>query len=437
MSDHFEKSREANELRKSGKFREALVIYKELAKNDSDSFAAAGLLHCLRKQGLFEEALLLCDDLLRRHKASEWCRNEVIWTLIQGKLEKLDESATVEKTVAVAEGILELTPKDNSTKWRIVRRVLKAAKSQRRWDIISKWIDKVNPDELSAEPMKDESGREGWCDQAIWHNHHIRSMIEIGDKEQAILLSQTAFKRFPRQSKFFKRLEAVAAVRLSRLSEAERIYSDLCSTSRPDWWILHEHAQVLRKLRKPDEALILMCKAAVSQKKLDILVSLFFDIGFLCSELRLKEEARNHLLLCKFVREEKGWPIPQSIDQALSNLNNKLVKFACPKDLKDSLEACKAFWFRTLGIHEDPRLQSLKGKKIRQTLLGRLILGHSERAFCFIFSENGDSFFCLKNDLPKDVTDGATLVFDAIPSFDKKKNKESWKAINIRLAQST
>ena len=148
------------------------------------------------------------------------------------------------------------------------------------------------------------------------------------------MLSRTAFKLFPRQSKFFKRLEAVAAVRLSRLSEAERIYSDLCSTSRPDWWILHEHAQVLRKLRRPDEALILMCKAAVSHKKLDSLVSLFFDIGFLCSELRLKEEARNHLLLCKFVRKEKGWPIPQSIDQALSNLNNELESLLAIMTLK-------------------------------------------------------------------------------------------------------
>jgi hypothetical protein len=43
-----------------------------------------------------------------------------------------------------------------------------------------------------------------------------------------------------------------------------------------------------------------------------------------------------------------------------------------------------------------------------------------------------DIHFCLKKDLPKNIIDGATLNFDAIPSFDKKRNKESWKAINIR-----
>jgi len=60
------------------------------------------------------------------------------------------------------------------------------------------------------------------------------------------------------------------------------------------------------------------------------------------------------------------------------------------------------------------------------------MLGPPERMFCFIVSKTGDSYFCFKADLPEDITDKAILVFDAIPSFDKKKNKQSWKAINIR-----
>ena len=432
MSDHFEKSREANELRKGGQIEKALVLYRELSKDGHDPFVAAGLLHCLRKQGLFDEALPLCDDMLQQHAASDWCRNEVIWTLIQGKLERLNELVGVEETASIAESILTLHPKQNATRWRILRRVLKVAKLRNRWDIVTQWIDRINADELSTAPMKDDLGKEGWCDQAIWYNYRVRSMIETGDKEEAISLAQTAIDRFPQQSKFFKRLKALAALRLARLGEADQIYSNLSNSGRPDWWVLHEHAQVLRELRKPEEALRLMCKAALSHKKLDSLVSLFANIGFLCSELQLKEEARNHLLLCKYVSEEQGWSIPRSINMALSNLDSELGQLAFPTDLKDSLTACKTIWFRILGVHDDPRVLSLKRKKIRQTLRGKLILGNSERSFCFISSEGGDSYFCLKSDLPKEITDGTTLVFDAIPSFDKKKNKESWKAVNIR-----
>jgi hypothetical protein len=85
----------------------------------------------------------------------------------------------------------------------------KSCKLRNRWDIVSKWIERVNPDELSTKPMKDERGRDGWCEQAIWHNFRIRSEIEVGDKQQAIVAAQRAIGLFPQQAKFFKRLEAL------------------------------------------------------------------------------------------------------------------------------------------------------------------------------------------------------------------------------------
>lgn len=60
------------------------------------------------------------------------------------------------------------------------------------------------------------------------------------------------------------------------------------------------------------------------------------------------------------------------------------------------------------------------------------MMRQSEKPFCFIASDNGDSYFCLKADLPQDIADGAVLAFDAVPSFDKKKNRRSWKAVNVR-----
>jgi len=118
-------------------------------------------------------------------------------------------------------------------------------------------------------------------------------------------------------------------------------------------------------------------------------------------------------------------------------LDKELANPAFPTNLNDCLGVCRRFWFRILGVQDDPRVQSLKGKKIREAITGKLILGHSERPFCFISSAGGESFFCLKSDLPKEITDGATLVFDVIPSFDKKKNNESWKAVNIRSVGNT
>jgi tetratricopeptide (TPR) repeat protein len=435
MSDRIARSRVANEFRKSGELPKAMELYRELVMEDgSDPFAAAGLLHCLRKQGLFTEALQSCEKILKQHQSSDWCRNEVIWTLIQGRLEQCDESTPLVEITSVAEKILSLGPQDNISRWRIVRYVLKAAKARTKWDIILEWTNRVESDALSTVPMKDDLGRDGWSDQAVWYNLKIRSMIESGEKEQAIVFARTAIERFPRQSTFFRRLEALATLRLSRLTEAERIYRGICNTGRPEWWILHEYARLLQELGKPHEALRLMCKAAVSHKKLPLLVTLFSDIGFLCSTLHQTEHATHHFQLCRSIRQEQGWSIPHSIEMALISVDNDPNQVS--PGLKESLAKCRVFWLMTLGVQDDRSVRSLKNKKIISGLQGKLQLGDPKKPFCFIFAEKGESYFCLKNDLPVEMVDGALLSFDVIPSFDKKKNKESWRAINIRFTQS-
>lgn len=431
-NNRFEMSREANELRRNGEFEKALVLYRELSKDESDPYAAAGLLHCLRKLRLFEEALPLFGEATQKHMELDWYRNEVIWTLIQGKLRTLDESTPIDEVASVAESILVLEPKDPVTKWRIVHRVLKTAKLHKQWNLISRWIERIKIDELSTIPMKDDRGHDGWCDQAIWYNFRVRSGIEVGNKEEAILIALRASNLFHQQGKFFKRLEALANFRLGRLVEAEGLYNNLDGAGRADWWILHEHAQVLRELGNLPKALTLMCKAALSNKKLVSLVSLFSDIGFLCQEMKLKGDARNHLVLYKYIREEQGWSISQTINSALVKLDNELPEVALPVDLKSALTACRKFWLQTVGVHEEFREPSLKYRGIRKLLRGKLTMGPTDRPFCFILSDNRESYFCRKSALPTGTPDGAPLQFDAIPSFDKKKNRESWKAVNIR-----
>lgn len=412
--------------------KKALPLYRELSKDNSDSYSAAGLLQCLRKLHLFDEALPLCITANQTYLALPWYRNEVIWTLIQGKLQKLHESATVDEVVTAAELILALEPKGTAAKWSIVRRILKVAKLRNRWDIVSKWLERVIPDELSTTPMKDDRGRDGWCEQAIWHNFRIRSEIEVGDRQQAIVGAQRAIGLFPQQAKFFKRLEALANFRLRRLVEAELLYGELSSGGRKDWWILNEHAHVLRELGKAQEALALMCKAALSNNKLELLVSLFSDIGFLCHKTELKQDARNHLVLCKCIRDEQGWSIPQTVSSTIAELDRESSGLAGPKDRDGALIECRKFWRRTVGAQHDSREPSLRSREVKKMLKGKLKMGPPERPYCFLFSDTRESFFCRKSDLPAGVTDGVMLEFDAMPSFDKKKNQESWKAINVR-----
>lgn len=430
MVNRIDRSREANILRKSKEYQKALDIYWQLEEEQTDEFIAAGLLHCLRKLKLYDEATQALNKYSKQNFKLDWYNNEVIWTLIQGKLERSIEELSLNEMVSIANQILSLNPTDISSKWRVVSRVLKKAKLQNRWDIIDQWISQINYNDLSTDPII--SGEErGWSDQAVWYNYFIPLKIKKKEFEQAISLAESAAKEFRYQSKFFLRFKAIAYIKMEKITEAKYVYKQLCNTPNPEWWLLQDYARVLRDSGEIKDSLKLMCKAAEKNKRLQSLVAVFADIGFICMDLDKHEEARDHLLLCKLVRLDQGWSVPDSVAQAIQKFESSEVsKKKSPVMIKDLLNDCRKFWITTIG-KPDERTEVKK----RRSLQGKLELGRSDRPYCFIKTDNGDSYFCSKQSLPKNITDKAEVIFDAVPSYDKKKQKNSWKATHVRYAE--
>jgi len=179
MINSTEQKQKANDLRKAKNFEEALLLYRNLWKETGDKFDGAGLLHCLRKLGLFDEATVLADELIDKYPDFDWCRREVIWTLISGTLYKLEETEPLEKVLQTAQEIMELNP-DDLAKKMVVFKVLKSAKSSNHWKIVNEWVVNIDPASLSTEPMTDSSGRKGWSDQSLWYNYRINGLIQKG-----------------------------------------------------------------------------------------------------------------------------------------------------------------------------------------------------------------------------------------------------------------
>jgi len=431
MTNLTEQKQKATELRKAGDFEEALLLYRNLWEETRDKYDGSGLLHCLRKLELFDEAIVLADELIVKYPDFEWCRKEVIWTYIQGILYKFNEEESLENVAEMAKRIMSFNPDGLAAKM-IVFKVLKSAKSSNHWNTVNEWVIKIDPDSLNLKPMINGSGREGWCDQSLWYNYRIKGLIEKGDKKEAINMVDEILDRFPKQRKFFLRLKANANHLLGKLPESEKIYQNLCSGYKPDWWILHEYANVVRDIGRREDALKLMYQAASSHSKLESLVSLFVNIGMLCMEMEKYEEARAHLVLCKYVRNEKKWTVSESIIKNVNDLNKLIGNDKAPSSIKEALSICQSEWRKLIGKENDSKDLSYKNRKVKKGLFGKVNLGHSDRPYCFINAKGNQSFFCYKSDLPPNIIEGDEVTFDAIPSFDKKKNKESWKASNIQ-----
>lgn len=419
---------EAKRLRQDKKFTEALPLYEELWNQTGAPFDGAGLLNCLRKLKRFDKAIPFAEEVVKKFPDVQWVKNETIWTYIEGKLNKLEENATLNEIIDIADSIMDLKPEGYAAKLAVFK-VLKAAKAAGDWKIVNEWTAKLNPEVLNTAPMTDEEGREGWCDQSLWYNYKAKALIETGKPELVLGFIDEVVNKFPRQKKFFLRLKALSHHRLGNISDAQNIYKGLCDARRPDWWLLHEYARVLLDKSEKQDALKIMCQAADSHKKLEGMVTLFKEIGLLFKEIGQPKEARAHLLLSSLIRSEQGWSIPESMSHIISELNLVLNNEKAPVNIREALNLCREIWNNVLGIKVDRTLT--RDRKPKRGLTGKVLLGKPSVSFCFIRGKENVSYFCQKSDLPAGIVDGEEVNFTALPSFDKKKNTESWRAVDI------
>lgn len=94
---------EANNLRQGKKYKEAIPLYEKAWAEAGDQYDGAGLLQCLRKSGDIEKAIPLAEELVEKYPDFSWVKNEAIWTLISGQLNKLHEDASLKVIVVGAQ----------------------------------------------------------------------------------------------------------------------------------------------------------------------------------------------------------------------------------------------------------------------------------------------------------------------------------------------
>lgn len=419
-----ERKQLANFYRKKGDFDKAIPLYENLWRETADPFDGTGLLCCYRKKKLFDKAIPLAEELCKGHTELTWAAREICWTFVQGRLQTFDESTPIKKVVEVADTVLQYSP-DFLAKKLAVFRVLKCAKNKNDWDTIGNWIDRIESDNLSTEPVHFKSGREGWSDLCLWHNYKTNLLLEkeaFGKaKEQAVI----AEEKCPRQRLFFLRLQAQALVGLNDTQSALRLYEELCNKRHPEWWLLHEYGRLLKMEGETDKALHILCRAALSNLKLEMMVKLFSDLAGIFYEREDHEQAIAHCYLEKHIRSEKGWPIPSSLLTRINTLDGKIVGNSASLTKQKALSLCQSFWERICGSDRSGT------RKKKKALIGELTIPIN-RPFCFVNTKDGLSAICFSKEIADDLVSGDTVIFDAIPSFDKKKNREAWKAINVR-----
>ena len=421
MSSVYDKKSLANEYRQAQNYSSSLEIYRELWHETNDDYDFAGLIHCLRKLERYEEAISLIENLHTNFVQCNWANNEVVWTLIKGKLQKINGD-DLEETVELAKKILLFNPEFLPLKL-VVFKVLKSAKENKAWDVIGEWVVKINPNNLDEKPKELFDGKSGWSEKAIWYNCLIKYQIETGLFKEAIESFSKVVNVFPAQNKFFQRLGAKAYFENGNTSQAEKLYLELCSKKYPDWWVLQEYSLIKKEQGLIHESKLLLEKAALGKGKDSAKVNLFYDLALLYEELDQLKFSWLHIELAKKLREKEGWNIPSSLMD-----NPHLAEYAEDyNSLKELKSKCQAIWEENTRVKKKYSLPKQKNK------VGTIHKLPTDRPFCFIAAEDKKSYFCHADELPDHAMNGCKFIFDLVPTYDKKKKQESYKAINVRV----
>jgi len=283
--------------------------------------------------------------------------------------------------------------------------------------------------------MQLEDGREGWSQQGLWYLYRITALVESDRSSEAFPFLEFALEHFPKQKKLFLRLRAQANTETGNKEEAIADYENLCNVRRPDWWILKEYADLLASLNRKEEALNIMYYAAQTRQDFGLMVGLFEAMGDLLYTLGNKERAALHYQLTKLIREENGWKISPSLSEKLAELQSAGIPV--PDTYNETFHECKNIWRleteKTNNTHPD---HSHHKDTLKRDVRGKIFFGRPDQPFCFINLEEGESVFCYKDILPPGINHGDIVILDARPSWDQKKNKQGWKAQNVRLKNS-
>lgn len=419
----------ANELRKSGNYLEALQLYKsKWDQNQGNEFDAAGILHCLRKLKLPSEGLSFASSIPPQFFSLGWINLEMSWTIADQVANLSEKSLPLENIDHEAEKILEFEAAEQAVN-KIAFELMKSAKENKKWDILLKWVNVVNPASLSREGLILPDGKKGWSFLGRWTNYKITALIETGSAEESVQLSKAAIDNFPNHKKFFAYNLFRAYSKLEDYENAEKAFNDLRIITRPDFYMFHEYGMMLVNSGKIDEGIHYLIKSVKGSQKPEYLVGYYADLGDAFKKIGKNDEARIHYLLAASVRVKNNWSIPPKLQESLDNMQIDSVGV----NIDELISNCNDCWMKYSNNVNGFKKQISEEKPLETDVEGIIYLGIESRDYFFINPPDSEGIIGFKNELTENFKDRSQVIFDIVPSFNKKRNEWSSKAINVRL----
>jgi tetratricopeptide (TPR) repeat protein len=430
VSDYNELKREAESLRKANNHQMALTAYEKLLnlyENQCNEWEHWGYAHSLYKLKRYKEALSALRNAYVKFQNSPKIRNLYAWSIYQTEINKKIDNEEI--YIKAAKAIFKLAKQsDEYSPYTItVLKLLDHFKQKPNYpsETILQLTELLSPNELSTKTLSytDEKGKtiEFASHKEQWYMYRTKALYENERYAECIDVCQEILKQLKilhyANEIWFKRRIALSNAALGDIEKALKILIELLSKKK-EWFIELEIAQLYNDRGDKKAALKYAVDAALNVGDIDKKIGAYQLLFELLEKNNKIGEAKTHLEFIFAIKREFGYKIDQELNALCEKYNIDETKKA--KQLKAKLEI---IWAEL----------KFEGKEMNYGIIDA-ILENGKAGF--VKDEGGNSFYFLLRDFKnglKLAVKNAAVTFYVVDGFNKKKNRSTKNAVNVRL----
>ncbi len=425
MPDQTPNYNSADALRKAQKYEEALLQFEALWEQQPSVYIGWRYVYCLRKTGQMEKAEQTARVALEKYPTDKFTKKELGWILYDRELKPAREDGDLGRLVHVANEIVKLNDEPFAVRL-VVLAVMKIAKAKGRWEVVLDWANKIKAQDLGTE-VPEFDGKRGMSERETWYVGKARALLELNRWDEARTFAQQGLAEFPDEL-FLARTAAFALAGSGDVQKGALEMRQLLNHRRAGWYVRADVAELECRSGNYPEAYRLMCEAISNSQDDEFKLGYFVTLAQIGLALNKLEIAAEHVALAKAVRTQNNWSLSTElveIENAVqSALNSNGQTWPdLPTDVAQLSKLCHRRW----------REGATEGMELFKGALKGL---DPAKPFAFIKRDDGgEDVFVIVRDIPRRCAqEGSRLEFALKKSFDKKKNRESVQATNIRCA---
>lgn len=415
----------AEALRKNGDYKAAGQAFEQLWQKSQTPSIGWRWCYCLRKLGFFEKADQVIREVLNKFPGDKYVIGEFGWVLYFKEIKPGLEDNNLGRVLQAANEIWPYKPTELLLA-KIVMAVVKAAKKRDKWDIVVDWLKRIPPAQLDKE-AKEFNGKKGTSDREQWYIHYSHALIELERYEEARRMALEGLQEFPGEL-FLARNAALALASSGDINGGIRELRPLLNHPRGGPYLKADLGELEYKLGHLDEAQRLLCEVVLSPQGNQYKLGYFLTLAEVALARQNPLAAAESLALAKVVRQEQDWSIPVRLIQ-LENETKRMLEAQnllwpdLPTDSKSLTRICTQRW----------KADTSAGLKRITGRIGRI---DPDKKHTFIHRDDGEKpVFVLLRELPRGYQEGTKVDFALKPSFDRKKNEESFQAVDVRIVE--